>query len=115
MSGAILGALGFSQAGLSVRVSTTSLFGFRFGSGSVVTNDAVTAIPNGGRVPYDYSWVRTSGSTSITTDNPTSASTRFSTFFSGAGSRAATFVCTVTDGATNTVNTATVTVTLEAY
>ena len=64
--------------------------------GGLATTQSVTVTPEGGTGPFTYSWVRQSGSGSIT--HPNRANTQFTYFFNeGGGDETGTFQCTVTD------------------
>jgi len=64
---------------------------------------SVTVTAAGGTAPYTYSWVRTSGSTSITATSSTAATTTFTGSSLASGSTySAVFTCTVTDAAAAT-------------
>lgn len=95
--------------------SPVNLTGFVVGSfgGTVVTSEPAIATTMYGVAPLTYSWTRTSGSTSIYPETPLASHTYFATTFpGGSNSRAATFKCTVTDAASNVVDTNTVDVLL---
>lgn len=66
---------------------------------STVTTGSVTASPVLGSAPFSYSWTRTDGgSYPWTINNPSSATTTFSsTLDGGATFHTATFACTITD------------------
>ncbi len=63
-----------------------------------ITTSSVTAIPEGGKAPYTYSWAFVSGDTPFTALSPTSASTAFRGFAVYPGEiKTAYFTCTATD------------------
>jgi hypothetical protein len=67
-------------------------------TGTSITTASVTVTAAGGTAPYTYSWVRTSGSTSIAADSASSATTTFTGSSLASGSTySAVFTCTVTD------------------
>ncbi|MEY4402180.1 MAG: hypothetical protein RIR91_215 [Verrucomicrobiota bacterium] len=74
-TGASAGASSVSTA-LTVSVSPSSVY--KSGSTASQTSGSVTATATGGTSPYTYAWVRTSGSTSITANTPSAATTTFS-------------------------------------
>ena len=63
-----------------------------------VTTPVVTVTPTGGVLPYSYAWARVGGDASVSATNPAFASTAFQALIN-ATEKAATFRCTVTDGA----------------
>ena len=72
-----------------------------------ITTSSTTVTPTGGTSPYTYSWSRISGSTLITADSPTAATTTFTgTGLASNNTYTAVFRCTVTDNvaATKTVD-----------
>jgi hypothetical protein len=67
-------------------------------TGTSITTASVTVTAAGGTPGYTYSWVRTSGSTSIAADSASSATTTFTGSSLASGSTySAVFTCTVTD------------------
>lgn len=95
--------------------SPTNLTGFVVGSygATVVTSDPaiVTALYGVGNLTY--SWTKVSGHASIYAETPLLSHTYFAASFPGTSdSRTATFKCTVTDEASNVVDTNTVSVLL---
>lgn len=108
------GGGGGGGGSFSATASPSALFGFVIGSfgGTAVTSEPATTTLVNPVAPVTYSWVRTSGDTSIYAENPTSSFTYFATtFLAGSDSRVATFKCTVTD-ANGAVDTNTVSVNL---
>lgn len=80
-----------------------------------LTTTACVASPSGGVATYTYLWTRVSGSSSINITSATSASTTFSSAFTGGGQlRSAVFKCTIQDSAGQTADTATVSVTIQS-
>jgi len=72
-------------------------------TGTTIVTASVTVTAAGGTAPYTYSWVRTSGSTSITATSSTAATTTFTGSSLASGSTySAVFTCTVTDAAAAT-------------
>lgn len=75
---------------------------------------AVSVTASGGVAPYTYAWQRTSGHSSTSAHSPTSNSTTWSIPLSvGYGTFSSTWVCVVTDAASNTAQTPTVSVTIQ--
>lgn len=106
--GAAAGASSVSST-LSVSVSPSSIY--KSGSTASQTSSSVTATASGGTTPYTYSWSRTSGSTAITANSASSATTSFSvTGLAVEDTAEAVFTVTATGGTT-----ATTTVTVEFY
>lgn len=98
------------EAAVDLAVSVSPASRSTVGSTSSLTSDAVTATAAGGTAPYTYAWTKLSGG-SVTITSPTAATTTFSATGMLTGeSRTAYFNCTVTDTATDTVTSATVTV-----
>jgi hypothetical protein len=72
-------------------------------SGSSITTASTTVTATGGTAPYTYSWVRTSGSTLITANSASAATTTFTgTPLVNNTTYDAVFRCTVTDNAAAT-------------
>ena len=82
-------------------------------NGVGITLGAVTAFPVSGTEPYSYAWTRVSGATDITADTPSASSTSFTVIAGTDSVKTATFVCTVTDDTTASVDSPEVTVTVE--
>jgi Putative phage tail protein/SprB repeat len=77
------------------------------GTGTPLTTASTTVTPTGGTSPYTYAWARLSGSTSITANTASAASTTFTGASLASGTTyTAVFRCTVTDNvaATKTVD-----------
>lgn len=77
------------------------------GTGTPLTTASTTVTPTGGTSPYTYAWTRISGSTSITANTASAASTTFTGASLASGTTySAVFRCTVTDNvaATKTVD-----------
>jgi hypothetical protein len=83
------------------------------GGGKTLTTSNISVAAHGGTPGYTYSWVRISGSASITAVSPTSASTAFTGSLSANQDLIAVFQCTVTDSSGATVAADPVTVELE--
>jgi hypothetical protein len=103
-------------AGLSVSVNDAEALGYVFNPTNpptefVATFPETVATASGGTGPYTYAWTRISGSTQITADAPSAATTTFSGTI-GAELVTATFRVTATDAAMATA-TADVSVSLE--
>lgn len=108
--GDLLGASAATPLSASLNTSTTS------GSGvhpATVTSGIVICTAAGGTGTYTYSWVLVSG-TPLTVTNPTLRNTSFSRSFPTAGSTTSVYKCTVTDSASNVVDSGTVTISLSA-
>lgn len=69
---------------------------------AVATTPATVATPSGGTAPYTYAWTRISGSTAISADSPSSASTTFSGSVGVNAVISAVFRVTVTDASAAT-------------
>lgn len=67
------------------------------GGSKTLTTSSVVVTAHGGAPGYTYSWVRISGSSSITATASTSASTAFTATLSANQEFSAVFQCTVTD------------------
>lgn len=81
---------------------------------STISTGNVTATGSGGTSPYTYSWSRRSGDSNITATKSSSATTAFQRTGCAEGtSYSATWRCTVTDGAGDTVTSSNVTITIE--
>ena len=88
---------------LSITVSPSSLT--KSASTSSITTDSSTATAYGGTSPYTYAWTRQSGSTDISADSASSATTTFTgTNLASGSTYDAVFRCTVTDDASATVS-----------
>ena len=77
------------------------------GTGTPLTTASTTVTPTGGTSPYTYAWTRLSGSTSITANSASAATTTFTGASLASGTTyTAVFRCTVTDNvaATKTVD-----------
>lgn len=100
---------------MTVTVNTETADGYDEAPGSPESN-SVTATVDGGTAPYSYQWIRVSGDTGITINNPTSATTNF--MFTNATSsfvlKIAVYHCRVTDADSIVVYSPEVTVTLES-
>lgn len=80
-----------------------------------LTTSSCSVSASGGTPGYTYSWSRVSGSALVNITSPSSSSTTFNTSFNGGGqTRSAVFKCTVTDAASNVVDTDTVSVTFNS-
>lgn len=98
-------AIGNLVADLSLNALPVFVTGSRFGAG-VATSRIAQATPTGGRGPYTYSWVKTSGLGTPTSPNTAATAIQHTL---GAGQVATgAFRCTVTDSLGNTA-TATIT------
>jgi hypothetical protein len=73
------------------------------GGSKTLTTSPISVAAHGGTPGYTYSWVRISGSSSITAVSPSSASTSFTATLSANQEISAVFQCTVTDSSTATV------------
>lgn len=79
-----------------------------------VGDPPVSVSVSGGVAPYSYSWQRTSGHTSTGANMPTSASTDwYVPLVLGPGTYSSTWVCVVTDAASSSAQTSSVSVTIE--
>jgi hypothetical protein len=77
------------------------------GTGTPLTTASTTVTPTGGTSPYTYAWTRISGSTLITANSASAATTTFTGATLASGTTySAVFRCTVTDNvaATKTVD-----------
>lgn len=94
--------------------SPDNLLGFAVGTvgGTVVTSEPSIVTAVAGVAPLTYAWTRTSGDAAIYAETPNSPNTYFASTFLSADNRVATFKCTVTDAASNVVDTNIVSVTL---
>lgn len=104
------GSLKQFYAIIAVGLSATSAIG-RGNSATVltVTTNAITAIPSGAIGTIAYAWARTdSDPQAWTINNPATASASFSTVCDQGESFDATFSCTITDQAGQTVTSANV-------
>lgn len=102
-------ALGNGQLTANAEPPAVSGNGPGLGAATVSTNSSTVSV-SGGTPPYTYAWSRQSGSTQINATNPSSASTIFSRLNQPSGaSESANFICTVTDSASRTTQTNTVT------
>jgi hypothetical protein len=91
-------ALLISSSAAALAVSMSSLVPYGSGTTSTIDTDTIAATASGGTPPYTYSYARTSGSTSVSAINPTSASTAFrGTGMIGGDTFTAHFTLTVTD------------------
>jgi hypothetical protein len=105
-----LGALAGLDAGggagsLSAEVSenTVSKTSSTTGGAKTLTTSNISVAASGGTPGYTYSWVRISGSSSITATAPSSAATAFTGTLSANQELNAVFQCTVTDSSGATV------------
>lgn len=98
-------AMGNLVADLSLNAFPTSIYGSIFGAG-IATSGITQATPTGGRGPYTYSWVKTSGLGTPT--SPNTAAIAIQHTLSAGQEAIGTFRCTVTDSLGNTA-TATIT------
>lgn len=112
MSGAMVTLL-TSNSPLAAVADPAEVDGFKIGRGTVYTAVPSVVTAQGGGPPYTYTWSRVSGSTAIFPENSTSASTLFYAYFSALGTKAAVYKCTVLDALAATVDTNTVTITLD--
>lgn len=71
---------------------------------TAVTSSACTATASGGTGPYTYAWTYVSGSSAISADSPTGASTTFTANVSKNGSKSAVWKVTVTDSLSATAS-----------
>ena len=83
---------------LASSLSTTLLEHFYTSTPDNTTGSAVCTA-SGGTPTYTYQWSRQSGSTSITANSATSATTTFNIASGASGDQTAVFYCTVTDSA----------------
>jgi hypothetical protein len=99
---------------LTASLSRDTVFGKVNTSLSVpIQTQSVQAIPDGGAEPDSYLWVQTGGSGTWTINSPVSDMTVFTGGNCGPGEvLSATFHCTVTDAAGNSVTTSNVTATV---
>jgi len=95
----------------SATVSPTTLSGSGSTGVYVSTSGASTCTPVGGTPTYTYSWVYVSGDV-LTANSPTSASCNFGYFNAIPGTKVGVFKCTVTDSASQVVDSNTVTATI---
>ena len=103
----------FSVPALSVSLSNSSASATQVGTGTATTTPTITATPSGGTAPYTYNWQYISGDSSVYPTNPTSAATDFARFGSPEFTYVSNYRCVVTDSASNTVNSATVGITID--
>lgn len=101
-----------TSSALAAPVSSTTANGETWGYGVCISAEPVIVTPTGGVPGYTYSWSRVSGSTAITALSSTSYSTYFQGLVSVGSTDTAVFKCTVTDSASNTVDTVNVNVSL---
>jgi hypothetical protein len=99
----------------AVSVSSTDAEGFAASSLTrTITTSPTTVTAIGAVGTITYAWTRTDGgSHAWTINNPSSATTTFSTLCGAGSSVSATFDCVVTDSAGQSATTATVTATCE--
>lgn len=83
-------------------------------SAGTVTSNACTASPLGGTAPYTYLWQYISGSTAISSDSGTSATTTFSATLSARDSTTGSKRCRITDSTGAIAYTNIVTISLRA-
>lgn len=112
-AGTVTITLTFNTPALSVSLSGTSVTATLTGSGTATTTPTITATPSGGTAPYTYNWQYISGDLSVYPTNPTSSSTDFAQFGSPEFTYISNYRCVVTDSASNTVNSATVGITID--
>lgn len=112
MSGVMV-ALLTSSVALSATADPSEVDGFKIGTGTVYTAGSSVVTVQGGHPAYTYTWSRVSGSTAIYPENASSASTRFYAYFSALGNKTAVYKCTILDALGATVDTNTVTITLD--
>lgn len=105
--------LGASAAVYGATLAPTYLSKVRVGTGTATTA-ACTVTVTGSAGSLTYAWTRTSGSTAITINSPSGASTTFNSTFLSLISRTAYFKCTVTDSILGTTSTTDVQVDMEA-
>lgn len=105
--------LGAAAVVYGATLSPTYLSKVRVGTGTATTA-ACTVTVTGSAGSLTYAWTRTSGSTAITINSPSSASTTFNSTFLSLTSRTAYFKCTVTDSILGTTSTTDVQVDMEA-
>ena len=98
----------------SASVSPTTLSGSGSTGVYVSTSGASTCTPSGGTPTYTYLWVYVSGDT-LTKNSPTSASCNFGYFNAIPGTKVGVFKCTVTDSASQVVDSNTVTATITHF
>lgn len=114
MSG-VVAVLAVGRPDFSAAASPATLYGFRVGSGTVLSSESSTVTVIGGTAPYTYLWSRVSGDAQIGPINGISASTRFSaTMLAGTG-YAATYKCTVTDALAASVDSNNITINLDCF
>lgn len=104
-SNGVAAAAASQPTALSATVSASSVS--KTDTGASITTASVTVTPVGGTSPYTYSWARNSGSTSISANSTTAATTTFTgTSLASGSTYTAVFRCTVTDNvaATTTVD-----------
>lgn len=89
-------------AGLSGSVNPSSIQHDYSGSSSA-TSESVTVTATGGTPGYTYAWTRVSGSSDISADSASAATTTFSvTSLADGGTKSALMRCTITDSAAAT-------------
>jgi hypothetical protein len=97
----LLGAGAPSVSSLSASNSPSSTYNLTFEAGTIVSNP-VTCTAFNGAPPYSYNWSHVSGSV-FTIDNPSNATTTFSTNLASVGIYSGVYRCTVTDTASGSV------------
>lgn len=98
----IAGKAASLAAALGVTLDKSSI-PHAFSSSATATSAAATATPTGGTSPYTHAWTRVSGSTDITADSASAASTAFSvTGMTDGATKSAIFRDTVTDNVSAT-------------
>lgn len=96
---------------LAISLNRTSVIGRGNSAGTTtIVSATVTATPTGAIGAVSYSWVRTAADGhSWTITNPTGATTAFQTAAAANEDWSATFTCTITDSAGQTITSGTVT------
>lgn len=113
MSAAILLRGGSTGAPLAASIDISGLYGFSYGYGFVATSEAARVDITGGVPPYTVAWTRVSGHTGTTADYPSNESTTFKAIINNT-SVSSVWKAVVTDSASTSVDSNTITVTLES-
>lgn len=113
MSGAVLATATGRIPDFTATLSKSTLSGVGFPPGTIQTYSGTGCEAVGGVPPYTYLWTYVSGDTSVYANTPTAASTRFSRYISGVASYSAVWNCAVEDSEATTINSNSVTITLE--
>jgi len=113
MSGAVM-VLSTGQLPLAASVLPVDLFAIQYIIGTAVTLQTATTTVVGGQPPYTYLWTLVSGDTEVGPIHGTSASTKFSAYFTSPGSYSTVYKCVVTDATTSVVDSNNINIEMES-